>query len=766
MYPITGEANPLIFHFFSNNRDGEFRLELEVPESFRLLGAVPVYCGKTTRQSFTVSDTRLIIPVDSRVILPLKDFSHHLFQGMALLYSSGAGTCKWQLVQNEKYVTGGVFQIKPVSAKPENLPKVFKLGTWYAPYLTYLSNLQALNDWIAVLKRSGIVSASVSGGEFLDKLDSAGIENQWCFWLTAPDKCLTALLETRILADRVKVIADRTEGKCRNVSCNWNFEPNLSEYYHFCDSCRAAFEKYSGKSTTGLKTGQEVEKKFPREYLAFRSAQLLDIMKLYKKICHENGVQAAVCSLTVPVVKTPETMLHMQRCFGNLKEYAKVIDEYQPQIYHIPTLLWDQQEALLDYCPAMTSVVYTSDERGNGQSCSYGLLTPDTLYLETLTAAILGVKKLVFFMGYYTFDGRQVIALRKALGEIAGYENFLYSGQIVPLKAEADKLIRYRLFQHNQHYLLAVVNPSPDVGGTIEFKLNQDKYSILDRLNRTYIVSANGTSIFNPNDTVRISIPASSVRFFEIGKNKLNSFSPEKMPVKKEIRPQVVINSQGWKVFDDGLGNITVERGLQKLVLHGNDGAVVSFAGILYDKVGTGGLFRDLFYIPAEARWSADASSYYSSSRPELKQNELIMEFSRELKHPYLQGLIIFKKYFISDDFRKICVKIKIFNSSAAKMEFAYWSHNRPQIIRPKVRTGNSSLDLAATRTVDLYLPAEKSASVEVDGQMSFTWDQNALEKFYFWNGDKYPSIELIGKTVTLAPNGVWNTSLKWEKIK
>ncbi|MEI3005002.1 MAG: hypothetical protein V8T87_10350 [Victivallales bacterium] len=131
----------------------------------------------------------------------------------------------------------------------------------------------------------------------MKKISDQGIAPQFCFWLAAKERCLTKLLKQDDLRKRVARIAKWAKG-LKEASANWNFEPNLGEYYHMCPDCIDAFEKYSGKNTGGITDGKKLEARFPEEYLAFKNAQMRSIMQCYAEFCHTAGIKSPsfVCS--------------------------------------------------------------------------------------------------------------------------------------------------------------------------------------------------------------------------------------------------------------------------------------------------------------------------------------------------------------------------------------------------------------------------------------------------------------------------------------
>ena len=317
LYPMENEANPLLIYVYSSESSGRYVLELEPSADFRLLAAAPLYCGQAAKTKAVVSGRKITVPLHPKSVLPMKRFISNQLIGTGLLYSGGAGTLDWKILKDGKRIGGGKFVLKPVKSGQEKLPEKFSVGGWYAPFLAHVDDEKALEMWSASMMRSGIVSASFMNPRYMKKISDLGIVPQFCFWLEAKEKCLTKLLKQDYLQKRVAGIAQWAKG-LKEASANWNFEPDLGEYYHMCPDCIDAFERYSGKNTEGITDGKKLEARFPEEYLAFRNAQMRSIMQRYAEFCHDAGIRAAVCSLTAPAKRTPEAMLFLKRCFGNL----------------------------------------------------------------------------------------------------------------------------------------------------------------------------------------------------------------------------------------------------------------------------------------------------------------------------------------------------------------------------------------------------------------------------------------------------------------
>ena len=178
------------------------------------------------------------------------------------------------------------------------------------------------------------------------------------------------------------------------------------------------------------------------------------------------------------------------------------------------------------------------------------------------------------------------------------------------------------------------------------------------------LISENGKRVFGKNDTVRIEVKPASARFFEIRKDTWKAAGTEIMPEKKAEGKKVLLNVGGWKISDDGEGIIHIEKNGNKAEVRHVDGAVIVTKGVHYEKKGTGGIFRDLFHYPVEARWNYDAKATYQPGTPRLANDSLKMDFSHSMKTPRLAGLVLKKTFTIAPDFSDIQVEIRIANTS------------------------------------------------------------------------------------------------------
>ncbi len=773
LYPIEGEANPLLVYVYSSEPSGDYALELDSSGDFQLFSATPVYCGRVPEENTVVSGKKITIPLHPKSILPMQRFTSNLMVGTGLLYRAGAGKLNWKLLKDGKCIDRGAFVLTPVKVGKGKLPEKFAVGGWYAPFLAHVRDEKIIEMWASAMKRSGIVSASFMNDGNMKKISDLGIAPQFCFWLAAPDRCLTKLLKKEELEKRIDGIAKWAKG-LKNPSANWNFEPNLGEYYHMCPDCLAEFEKFSGKRTDGITDGKKLEAKYPKEYLAFKNAQMRSIMQRYADLCHAAGIKASVCSLTVPAKRTPQAMLFLEQCFGKLNEYDKILDEYQPQIYQRPAQLWEPLESMMEYYPGST-VVFTSDERGNGSSCPYSLLTPESVYLETVMAAMLGARKIVLFVGYHTFDGRQVTALRKALDTIAQYENFFFSGKAGTVGDNPDSPVKGRLYAYGGKLLLAVINPAEYTPGVFEFRTGMDGFSLIDVENGKMLVSGNGKHAFGKDEPVRIALNPASIRFFEFRKSALKAAGTEMMPEGKVRMEKILLNAGDWKISDDDAGVIRVERDGKKAEVHYADGAVVVMPGVRYEKKGSGGVFRDLFHYPADVRWCDDAKGVYLPGVPKLENGSLKMDFSHQMKEPRLAGLALTKTFTIVPDFSDIQAEISVVNTSGNPLETAYWSHNRFDIPKKDavVELGETKLDLSGTHDVNVYLPVNGARQVRYAGKWVLGWNETHVEKgnstpekIYLWTGDGIPSLELIGTKQMIKPGQELKLTFELRKIQ
>ncbi len=761
VYPIKGESSPLIFHLFTNSKKENRVLTLDVPEGFSMTGAASAFAGY---DKLDVQESRkegrifYNIKLSPKTILPIKQAVRALRVGTVLLFKANDNLKEGVINWSVNGIGSGKIKIMPQNpVKDKKLPKHFTLYSWYMPVLNFIPSESAVQDYIDTLKKSGVVGGSIYPEAQRAKLmNDSKFANVTCLWYETRNKCWTHMLNTPNLE---KYLLDRLEGRknFKELVMVWNYEPGLDVYYHFCDECRSAFEKETGKSLAGLKSGEEAEKSYPQEYMNFRNRQVKAIAEKFAGLCHKYGAKAILNSYVYS--KSPNVKKNFLRKIGDVISYRKFLDSYSAQVYFQPEILWDQLAENLNYYPGMV-VCYTSDERHNRMGFQYSLLTPSQAYIETVIAAILGSRTVHFFVGVHTFDGRQHNALRIAMDEISRYENFFFNGKAdseAVAEMKKSRHVRFKAFRHGGKVLLAIVNPDQSGKGFLKVKLTpgMKNFQIAEPEKKSVSRSvADGQEVL-------FELNPCEIRYILLEKpEKRSGFT--KMELKTELAPDKefkLLNEGGYSVTAKGQTakapeTIQVKYGKDALDIAVNDGALVSQGSLK--------LFRDNLKVPADSSWSRDFARKYDFTDCTMDKGALKLTFRRELKSTSPAGLVLTKTLIFREGGKSIDAEIAIKNTAKTPANIAYWSWNQPGIDRKECTfdvPGQKTWHTMSVHKENNFFPVDGSSWGKTGNKYYFGWSAarprhggHEIEKFYIWSGGDFPTLELMGKKQEIKP--------------
>ena len=750
---LAGEPTPLIFYFFTAGPRSSFTLELEVPENFRPVFSGVVYAAHSPavpaearpgapagRQRY-----RLTLPADA--VQPMTRYAGDLFFGLALLFEGDPGTdalLRWQLFQAEKKVDGGSFQLEMLPAPTGRLPKTPVIFSWYEPFLNYIREEPLLERYLAKLKRSGITGGSISESSAQALFNAADFTNQRGFWLQPPDHCLTALLENPETERRIEAMAQRLSGYRNAVLC-WNYEPGLAEYYHFCSRCQAAFRTFAGLPAEAVPgDGRAAEARYPEQYLKFRNDQQRKIVARFAELCRRHKVRSGINGYRV---SRDTDMRELERQTGGVRQLIELVDVYQAQIYALPELLWPRQHDMLAFHPD-TAITYTTDERSNGGTFSYSLLTPELIESEILIAGLQRVKQLVLFVGAFTMDGRQTAALRRALDRLAARE-FLLEGEARDLPSAGAQNVHWREFRRDGRTLLAAVNCDSA----------RTHWSAVPLAARQIAVDPERKTRHRPDGEGRLAVKLApgEVRFFELTAPERAMGLTEEAPAMPEPprQPRTLFRQNGWSLEEDSAGVIAVRGPGAPLRQIDRRGGAVLFDAAACPGA-SGGWFRDLFRQPREAAWSSDCRDEYEFLEAKTLPGGVEAVFRRDLTHRELRGLTLLKCYRLTP--HEVTVTVTVRNTGKSPKKIAFWQHHRPDFKKLPLHfaAGGKTLTVDDRSPVNNYLDGTNAPQLTADGRFCLTLSR-APEKYYFWKGATGSvSCEMFFPEATLAPGAEW----------
>ena len=780
LYPIKGESSPLLFYVYTNGSKKNRILELDVPVEFPLMGATPMFTNGKAAPSkisaMTKGNRRYYkISLDEKTILPIQRAVNRLFTGTALLFETGnnlkAGVLNWKI----NGIGSGKIKIVPQVAQAGlKLPERFKLYTWYTPLLTGIPSDQAVINYIRSMKKSGIVGGSLSS-QRKKLFNEQGFANYRCTWYVTPGKCYTGMLAGQHMTKYFTNMLNSMKGSLEPTLV-WNYEPGLEEFYHFCPQCRQAFSKYIGKNIDQVKNGRDAEKLYPKEFMQFRCDQIKEVISCFASLCKKYDTAPIVNSYIFPGNKSG--MPFFKRRIGDVSSYCHLLKSYSAQVYLAPYRLWDSLENNLKNAPNMIPC-FTSDERHNQDTYPYSLVTPEQLYLETVIAALLKSPAIHFFIGVFTFDGRQMLVLRKAMDEIAIWEKFIFDG-IVTMDAvkgnSTNPAARWRAYSYKNQTLLALVNP--DLAETAYLQLaltpNMKSFNVTEPLKNRMLVRK-GKEIFSAGDKIVFELKPGEIRYILLTNGKKADASVIKVEVSDSlpgIQKKILLNKGGYKVISEGMkansfDSITVEKGGNKAVIEVKNGAIVRTGNIQ--------LYRDNLKYPVSASWNRDVMGRYDFKSCQLIDGKLEIELEKPLKSVGSGALHLTKKIIFSQDLQVIDALIILKNTGKVPFDTAYWNWNQLDIpVKQLVleRPGSELWRAAGQKGVNHFLPVKWSQWIKASNKYYLGWDTGRLEedgleldKWYVYTASNCPTLEQIGYTKTIKPGKSVRIMLFFRKV-
>ncbi len=809
IYAIRGEACQLLVYTFVAGDRQDIVLRIDAPAGFPLLDAVPFYYPNQiqilpfTKQA-QGDHIEYNIPLNQAVVLPMSRSDCTLFTGEALLFKTTADMLRsdliWSLWRgNEKLISGNLkIQGLTDSAPDAALPKLFTVSSWYSPLLNFLNDTDAFNQWLNVMIRTGVSGDSISNSLHPDKqalLEKKGWANNRALWFEVPNHCLTGMSNSPQYENFIKSSLNFSDNFNKKMLL-WDFEPALKDdYYHDCPICRRAFEEKYGKSTAGLKNSEAIEAKFPEQFLQFRNGQLLEIIKKYGQWCKENNCLSGLVIGAIPFERDEANLLQSKRLIGDIKSYANYVDYYMPMAYFNPEQFWCSLDAIKTFYPGSVIPVVTSDQRHNQTTYSYSLSTPECVRSELLSAAAFGCRQVCLFMGFYVFDGRQILAQRRAMREIAMFEDYLFNGtdagSLLRLKPQGNRL-RGVVKKYKEKYLVVIFNLDTAQSRTAALNLlpGKGEFSLAEPSAKRFFTNKAGSSRLKADDLNNISftLQPGDVRFFILSAPESDNSANWQSTTLESATAAVVkhwsiLNKNSWECIASGTDGKTAEKIIVKngksiAEVLPEDGAVISrLAGtagrnlVMYKEEGQDGFFRDLFWAPEAIHWTNDCRLPYQFKKIQIAGNNLEISFEHKLCHPLLAGLIINKDYTFAPGMKSVKNKTTIRNEGSSAKSIEFWSHNRPALELKTAEfkiSDSETLVPSSSNDSNIYIPAERiSGCITVADQgtprFNIIWPKTMLDKLYFWTGGNNPTTEGIFQPVKLEPGQSWSAEIELE---
>ncbi len=770
---VPGELAPLYLYLFGITSPAT--LFLDTPAEIELLDTVPVYAGKAVNPPFFSEKTKNTkhykIPLSPN-LFPARN---NMFTGQVLVFSASnavkEGTIQWRIANKDMQILeSGTFKIFPVHLPKTELPKNFRIYSWWVPYLNHSQNISVCRRMIKQLRQDGITGGSTArpsrpSREKTDLFNQMSWTVLHTYWHESQGElCLTKFITDGSLEKLIKRQTGYLQG-FRQKYFVWNYEPT-KEYFHFCPLCRDAFAKFSGKNASRLKSGTEAEKKYPVEYMAFRDEQFRILMQKTQAIATEKQCPFIFDSYMLHCPPDAPEYLSIRRKMGNIYSYGGLIDCYSPQLYTTTRGIWKCLETLRQhYHGKMIPTFDTGELRGPSFQAPYyyAMNTADRIRCGLLQTAVFRIREVLLFEGIHNLDASARAGIREALSIIALTENHLFEGK------ETEKFVNVcktspniKVIQRELHgeKMVMFLNILSEKEQNILFRFSsiENGAVLVDPVRKIRILNTSGSDVF-------LRIPPGNARvFMMVDRQTAERYPAVMLPAKPDnpnIRP--LFSNSKWQIQNTE-DEIVIRNGTRSLSIGYCGATVLSWKDRLREMVlgsdpDQDGLFRNFFWKPESSRGNLDAYARYRLEECSAEGNELNLIFSWTTKRPPA-GLLIRKHYRLSDGLREIACLISLKNNAQEDAEFALWIHNRPNVEKKDFRYQIGELPeckVPPTGT-DLFLPA-KSSVLRI-GDIVFHASLDQLEQYYFWFGN-FPTGEMILKSVTLKPDSVWKTSLR-----
>jgi hypothetical protein len=798
IFPVKKEISYIIFHFFSDMKFKDFKIQIKTPSLFPLISTSSNYGKNEFKEMKEEGNYKYYeIYVNPEIVKPTRLIENDLWFGVNLIFDTSENIkedkIEWKIIGNGKEIKSGIFKIEPVEKlEGIKLPKNFKIYSWwFHPLINKDVDYEVFQKIIELYDKVGI-----KGGEIpLDRKKYEFLKNKkWevidYFWYPV-NKCPFEFIESK----EIEKIIDSSINSYLNPDwIIWNYEPNINNFQHFCDRCRKEFIKFTGIDLKETDFNQ-VYSKYPEEFLKFAIFRQDEIVKKFSEEVRKNGIKCGISSYSLRKFENQEDYKKFISITGGLdvEKIYKYIDGYSTQIYQKPNIFWNFLKIHKEKLPIeKLFITVTTSERHNLSDFPYSLTSPEELYIEIISSAVLGFKKMIFFVGAYTLDGKQIKAIEKAMKEISTFKEFFEKGEIKDKIFEIDNpSVKGVLYHLKNKYLLCLFNLSSYSKCKIPFKFNApfENFIISEPLKNIVYSYENGKILWNREKSERIKIELIPLESkFILIESGISKKSGKKFEIdlreEKETKEMRIIDDKIWKCElkkDEFLQELVVKNPIYEISIYPEKGAVIGSFKINHKETvnfspeqQTSGLFRDLFWEPKEARWSGEEDANYEFKEYKVEDKKLFLKFERKIEFESLKGLIIGKTYILEQEIPKINVKYEIRNEMNNTINFAFWAHSQPFFLSKDVEISiplykkKLILNKGTAKEYNYFIPVKDIASNEVSysflgfdkNTLNFVFEKDKTSMVYIWFGER-PTVEFIYNKIELKPKDVWKTEIE-----
>ncbi len=502
----------------------------------------------------------------------------------------------------------------------------------------------------------------------------------------------------------------------------WDWEPQNARQNPKWDDKPTieAFAKEMGLDVKTL-TPETLKSKYRKEWLAFRSKQIANVVKSWAKY-----VRSIDPNITLAIGQGSGWPVDVHVDY-------KLYDDI-PNIIHLPMVYTSSATSLVKntvnlrkYLPKSKIMPFVTSGMVINKGW-FASVNPRTLYLQFTASALLGCVGCGHWPDVQRgMDMEYLREISLAAHDIASVESFLFGGKANPEGITIEPLPEASAFINTAKGKIKLISPPWDKY-TLKVAYQRGKSIMVGLINfykkspavvRVRIAKPFATEMFVYDPVTHIAlVPDNGQKWddtslkkgilYEVPAQKAGMLViAPKLPkggfngtVKEsDVRKQfdkrcqtraksadLVAMKKGeltitWAdVNRDGSPDIVISNSKQQLGI-GTSGNLISWklTGVDKDFVSLfdgGGACIDQFWWPKSARSSDDKNSEYELISREIKNGRATVVMRHALTHPDISGLVLEKKYSITADSPKIKITVTIKNESPDPMEFSYWSHN------------------------------------------------------------------------------------------
>jgi hypothetical protein len=502
----------------------------------------------------------------------------------------------------------------------------------------------------------------------------------------------------------------------------WDWEPANALKNPLWDdpATVAAFAEREGLNAATL-TEDRLKGELREEFLAFRTWQLGEVMRLWAKFVHDlrPDLTIAICQGS----GMPPDRYVDYKAYDDIPNLVDL-----PMIYTGSVMGFARSvEGMREYLPdakiiPMTCTGMLADAHWLASK------TPRAIYFDYVSSALQGCAGCSHWPDLSRgFDMEYVWEVSRAMRDLGTVEDFLQGGEADPeavsvtplpevetaietgagevklVSPQWDKLALWYAHRLGDDTLVSVCNMHLDKPATVQVRIADAKgagWFLYDPVTHAVLVpdGAQTWSAAQLASGVLYEVPTSS-----LGMLVASVSAPEggftddvrESDVRKRFEARqaeaaaegdIAVMHEGnleisWADMDgDGNAEVRLASRHQELGI-GPSGNLWSWKvqgqeQDLVSRFDDGGACVDRFWWPEGARAANEGSSEYELVLREIAGGQAVVMFRRALTHWALGGLVLEKSYAIRDDRPGVQVRVTLRNESPEVIEFSYWSHN------------------------------------------------------------------------------------------